>query len=503
MTVDADERRYEFGSAAEDDSLVLGLRASQVGLVAWGLITAVLVVRARPSSAGFGIAIILLGVVAAATFWPVNGRTIEQWVPTLVRHGLQRVTGRDTYLSEAPLLGHGSDGAAPQRPPDTLDGVRLLAVPVEDGGGREVGVAYDRRLGTYSAVLSVRGRAFQLADAVEQERRLAMWGGVLTGLARAGSPIHRIQWVERTVPEDGDSISRHLEETRALDGDHPAMNSYRELVDGAGRAAPRHETYLVVSVSERRAREAVRRAGGGGDEAVRVLLREVRSLHRQLVSGDVFVDGILTPRLLSAAIRSAFDPTVQRVRSASPDVPPDGEGRDLSAAWPLACETSWSTYRTGAVWHATYWVAQWPRVPVGPDFLVPLLLGTTGLRTVAVTMAPVSPLRAHREVEQALLKQAADEELRARAGFMGTARRQRVREAVARREQELADGHADYRVSGYVTVSATSREELDVRCGEVEQTAHQASLDLVRLHGRQDLAFTYSLPLGRGLAGRP
>lgn len=494
-------RRYEFGSAAEDDTVLLGLRASQVGLLTCGLAVAVLVVRAVPTAAGFAAAAAFLLAVAAATFWPVRGRPLERWLPTLVRWSLRRLLGRQRDLSEAPLLGHTAEGRSPQRPPEALAGVRLLAAPVEDSGGRRVAVAEDRRRGIYVAVLAVRGRSFQLADTPEKNRRLAAWGAILTGLARASSPIHRIQWVERTVPDDGDGITRYVDESATLDADADAVASYRQLIDSVGQATPRHEAYVAVAISRQRAGTAIRRAGGGADGAVRVLLREVASLHRQLASADIAVDGVLTPRLLGSALRSAFDP-VPCIRQ--PDVGDDsGDASALDAVWPLAGDAGWSTYRTTDVWHATYWIAQWPRTPVGADFLVPLMLTTTGIRTVAVTMEPVSPDRAHREVEQALLKQTADEELRSRAGFMGSARRRRSRETVARREQELADGHADYRISGYVTVSARSPDELEVHCGQVEQTAHQAALHLERLYGQQDLAFTYTLPLARGLAGRP
>lgn len=495
-------RRYEFGSAAEDHTVLLGLRASQVGVLTFGLAVAVLVVRARPTAAGFAAAAAFLLAVAAATFWPVRGRPIERWLPTLVRWGVRRLLGRQRHLSEAPLLGHTADGRSPQRPPDTLAGVRLLSVPVEEAGGRQVAVAEDRRRGIYVAVLAVRGRSFQLVDTPEKQRRLAAWGAILTGLARTSSPIHRIQWIERTVPDDGDGIARYADESATLDADDDAVVSYRQLIDDVGQATPRQEAYVAVAVCRHRARTAIRRAGGGPHGAVRVLLREVASLHRQLASADIAVDGVLTPRLLASALRNAFDPA-PRIRQPEVDDDDGGDASALDAVWPLAGEAGWSTYRTADVWHATYWIAQWPRTPVGADFLVPLMLTTTGIRTVAVTMEPVSPNRAHREVEQALLKQTADAELRSRAGFMGSARRRRSQETVARREQELADGHADYRISGYVTVSARSRDDLEVRCGQVEQTAHQAALHLEPLYGQQDVAFTYTLPLARGLAGRP
>jgi hypothetical protein len=84
-------------------------------------------------------------------------------------------------------------------------------------------------------------------------------------------------------------------------------------------------------------------------------------------------------------------------------------------------------------------------------------------------------------------------------GFMETARRRRQTEAVARREEELADGHAACRFAGYVTVSARALEELEHDCSEIEHSAQMARLELLRLYGQQEEAFTYTLPLCRGL----
>ena len=65
------------------------------------------------------------------------------------------------------------------------------------------------------------------------------------------------------------------------------------------------------------------------------------------------------------------------------------------------CPGRWRPKRSGAAsgptrtWHATYWIAEWPRIDVGPDFLAPLLLGPLR-RSVSVVMEPVSPARAVR-----------------------------------------------------------------------------------------------------------
>jgi hypothetical protein len=165
----------------------------------------------------------------------------------------------------------------------------------------------------------------------------------------------------------------------------------------------------------------------------------------------------------------------------------------------MATSVEWSRVRTDANWHATYWIAEWPRIDVGPDFLAPLLLGPLR-RSIGVVMEPVSPSRAVRAVEQARTADIADSELRRRGGFLSTARRAREAELVARRETELADGHGSYRFSGYVTVTAPSAPQLEAWCETTEHAAGQARLELRRLYGDQERALLCTLPLCRGLS---
>jgi hypothetical protein len=165
----------------------------------------------------------------------------------------------------------------------------------------------------------------------------------------------------------------------------------------------------------------------------------------------------------------------------------------------MAGDDGWSVYRCDGGYHATYWIAEWPRVDVGPEFLTPLLLGAQHGRTVSLVLEPVPARRAAREAEAARTAHMADEELRRRGGFLTSARRRREQEEVLIRETELADGHALYRYSGYATASARSPEELAAACSELEVAAARAHLDLRRLYGQQAEAFCWTLPLARGL----
>lgn len=273
------QRRYEFGSATEDDTLVAGLRATQLAIVTVGLAAAVVTLRAVTSPVGLAAAAGIAAAAATVAFWQVAGRTPEQWAPVAARWVWRRAFRPATRLSQVPLAGETAEGSRPAAPPPTLAGVEIVAAPVADGG-QQVGVVRDRRAGTWGAVMAVRGRSMKLVDTPERQRRLAAWGGVLAGLARASSPIHRIQWVERTVPEDGDAMGRYLATAVTAPAGSASLASYLELVDRAAPTTPTHETFLVVTISAVKARRAIRQAGGGDLGATTVLLRELSTLRR-------------------------------------------------------------------------------------------------------------------------------------------------------------------------------------------------------------------------------
>jgi hypothetical protein len=474
-------RRYTF-NPLERRGVLVGFGASQLAVLVVGCVVALGILGSAPTPAGMVVATAIMAAAGAAGCWSVSGRSPAGWAPIVVAWVGRRLAR--SHSSPQPLAGHRvANGPASLTaggpPPPSLAGVRILASPEVPGAG-PMAIVNDRKAGTYAAVLAVRGRSISLLDPTEKQQRLAAWGAALAAMGREGSPVHRLQWIERTVPGDSDGLRRYLGDSGG--GDGAARESYSRLVEASGPATQDHEVLLVLAVHGRRAAKGV----------WGLLGREIRLLQGQLRAADVVVDRLLGEPEVAHAMRVAVDPDARAAR-----VRP---GWRLAHGWPVAADEGWSRYRTDGAWHATYWVAEWPRVEVGADFLTPLLLGPGGRRAVAVTMAPVGPSRAARQVEAAKTADLADEELRRRAGFVATARRRREAEGVLRRETELADGHAEFRFSGYVTVSAGDQASLDTACAEVEQTASQAHLELRRLYGQQEEAFTWTLPLARGLA---
>jgi hypothetical protein len=472
----ATERRYLF-APLERRGVVAGLRGGQIGTLGAGLVAAVGVLRAFPSTIGLLIAIAVVGASVAVTFVAVGDRSLDQWVPVVARYGALRV--RPRFRSRP--------ARQKRRPVEVPAPFKTLTIAQLDRGvgERPAVMIVDRAAGTLGSVLAVRGHSFALLAAADKERRLASWGAVLASMARHGGVVSRIQWLERTVGGDADALARHLAGNRSLEADAPATRSYTALIAEAGPLTQEHECFVVLTIAKR-----------GGKT---VLQRELRLLEAQLRAADLDVSGALSQRDFAAFLRTSFDLAARTALARRAAAHPDLAGADLAGSWPASTTTDWSAYQTDAARHATFWVAEWPRIEVGPDFLSPLLLRAGGHRTVSLTMAPVNPAEGFREAEAARTAALADDELRQRAGFLGTARRRRENEGLLRREAELADGHAAYRFSGYVTISADDQASLEDACSEVVQLAHQCRLDLRRLYGLQDLAFTWTLPLGRGL----
>ena len=480
-----DETRHYRFPPLERRGLIAGFGGVQLGVLAAGCVAAVLILRLMPTASGALLAVAVLAGAGSCASWTVAGRPPSGWAPIAAAWGWRRLGRR--VATDAPRVGTTEAGPPRPAPPRALSGVSISGAPPFPGSP-PMGVVRDVKAGTLVGMLAVHGRSFSLLDPPERDRRLAAWGAALAALCRDGSAVHRIQWLERAGPGDGAGLRRYFDQAGAVVG-AACRESYEELISGAGPVGQLHETLVVVAVHPRRAGRAVRPFGRGHAGACGLLRRELRLLQGQLRTAELVAGRVLTESEVAAWLRCAVDAGYRRSECRA------------ESAWPMATDDGWSACRIDGQWHATYWISEWPRIEVAADFLSPLLLTGSSNRVVAVVMAPVGAARAAREVEAARTADLADEQLRQRAGFLSTAKRQREAEGVIRRESELADGHADFRFSGYVTVSAADPPALGLACAEIEQTARQSGLELRRLYGQQLDAFTWTLPLARGLRG--
>ncbi|MBS1888780.1 MAG: hypothetical protein JSU06_16475 [Actinobacteria bacterium] len=491
------ERRYRF-APLEERALIGPLRSGQVVVVGAAAAVGICAIFATQSIVAVLVAVVLVAGAAGAVAFPINGRTAADWAPIFVSFKLRKRRGG--YRSTAPASGVrlGADEPYEVSLPPELAGLDLLSVPY---GGDEIGVMCDRREITYTAAIAVRAGAFALRDVADQERALEGWGGVLASCAREGSPLRRLQWHERTLPGQGDELASYLQEKRdrSVPFNSSVVSSYIELIEAAAPVTQEHDVLICLQIDPRRANREMKRMGGGDDAACKVLLREAENLARSLSKADITVFGLLQPRQYAEVIRDAFDPFGHQGRARSTLGEPEREGVEPSLMGPMAAEDSWTYYRSDSAFHSTYWVSSWPRIDVGPTFLAPLLMQSVTVRTLSVTIEPVPFAQAMRKAEMAQTKEIAGEIERQRQGFLTTAGHRRQQQAVAHREEELADGNAEMIFAKFITVSDRSVEALERSNSDTEHAAQLARLELQPMYGEQDAGFANTLPLCRGL----
>jgi hypothetical protein len=485
-----DERlSYRFGPL-ERRGLLGPLRLGQAVAIGGALLLGIELLDHIGGTAGVALALLLLVVAVAFATAPLAGRTAEEWAPVGCAFAGRWVCGRQRFRSRVPATGRTITASPSLELPRELRGVKLVTV---DHQGRGLGALSERHGRLLTPVLACQALSFALLDPEIQERRLAQWGTVLATAASA--PIRRLQWIERTAPAQGDELARWLHTAR--DPSLPArgtplVESYLELIGQSTQVTHDHEILIAIQLD-------TARLHGRNELLTEQVLEQVGQVARGLEAAEIRVLGALSATQLARALRTGFDPFA-RAELAPLDAV-DGGNHALAEhdAAPLAASEAWDHYRCDGAVHATHWISGWPRIDVSPMFMDALLADSDTVRTVSITFEPVPAERSAREVEAAITRDRADSELRRRFGQSETARQRQAQEAAARREAELAAGHGEVRFSGFVTVSGRDEGELRRACAEIHRHAARARIELRRMYGQQAEAFSFTLPLARGL----
>lgn len=415
---------------------------------------------------------------------PAGGRKLIEWLP-IVGRWVSR-----TYLAQLVYRRR----VIKPRPAGTL-ALPGDAAPLREWEDPETGVAmiHDPHAQTLTAILGVTHPAFILLDPAEQQRRVSGWGRVLASACRSAR-IARIQVSERTLPDSGSGLAEWWR-THGTDDGSWAATTYRELIDRAGPAGERHATTISLALDMKTAARQIRTAGGGMRGAAAVLRQEMTTLTTALRAAELTSTGWLTPGEVAVILRSAYDP------AAAPALERHGTlGRDLATAGPVAVTETWERLRSDSAFHAVLWINEWPRSQVYPGFLAPLVLSNGILRTLALHYTPVRADQAARDLRKKKTELISDAAQRRKIGQIEDAAQTAEYEDVLQQEADLTAGHGVLRVSGLISVSAPTVDELDAAVAAVEQAAIQASCETRRLVGQQAVAFTAAaLPLCRSV----
>lgn len=426
----------------------------------------------------------LWAVIALLVFVRHRGRALADWAPIVVRYALRRMRGQLVWLTR-PSRRPTREGLL--HLPGTAASLRVTAAP--DG---KYGAVHNPHTGTLTAVVKVSSRAYALLDPGTQQANVCGWGRALAALARTGQ-IARIQVIERTIPDSGDALRRYWEEHGRPDTPM-AGTIYNELIQSAGPAAAPHEAYVAVSLDTKAARRLINQAGGGLTGAFSVLAQLTSTFDQAARTAGLTPAGWLTAREIAAVVRTSYDPkalaTLDRWSTAGrPEAEP-------AAAGPVVVVEKADHIATDSAVHATYWVENWPRAETSAGFLHQLLFTGGVRRTLSLSYEPKNLDAALRDVQRKKSSVIADAAERARRGQVDSEADSIEYQDIKSRERQLIAGHADVALTGLLTVSADTEDELRTACAVVETAAVGAQLDLRPLTWQQAEAFTAAaLPL--------
>ncbi len=548
-------------SPPERRGFIAGWRGGQLAAVASGLLIGMVILRVYPNVAGLLIALGAACLSIAIAAVPIYGLAAEEWLPSVIRYlvmyvqcngrrlsavpgcgNLITIDGNDSMVDSSKYPVHYSVGSrvggllSSNYPLDryrildvrsggtgSTPGLAVSASSDFGGGDQSIGIVYDQLRSTYTTAFSLMPHGFLLDDPETQQQKVQSWAFALASLAREGSPVYRVQWVVRSLSGASLDTKRYYESRRTLDAGIKGYESYEELLGGIASQARRYQIYIALTM---RAGSSWRGQGGCHFEFLRnkrhgssarsneekictELLREVAAFKRKLLDAGEEAGAIFDPESYRRCIHTGWeygndgmhndgmhDDSMHNYGSVT--------GRQAGVQcgtwpWPAAVEEHWDCIHAESGWHTSYWVSQWPRIAVPSDFLSPVLLQAGAYFNFSVVMEPVAPLKAMRQVAQARTTYLADQELRRKGGFLHTDKQRREHQALLQREQELGEGHAQFRFCGYARVSAGSADELSDARHRFEQAAGQAGIDCRKLYGRQLDALSYTLPLGEGL----
>src|SRR5256885_3763952 len=141
------EKQHVYRFAPLDRTgVLLGLGGAQVAAIAAGILASGLLLDAGIPPVA---ALVPIAALSALAFARWNGRPMHEWAPVLVRFAIQRMTGRQRWTAEIPLLSgtHEDDRRLPSLPPflrglTLIDGGAVSWSPTTRHAG--VGVVRDR-----------------------------------------------------------------------------------------------------------------------------------------------------------------------------------------------------------------------------------------------------------------------------------------------------------------------------------------------------------------------
>jgi hypothetical protein len=473
---------------ADDQYILCGAFVS--GLIA-GYLVANIIVKVVVFAA-------IAGSGTWATLAPYKGRTWVRWFE--IRRTYKRLLrdGALLYRSKAPEAGLLSSGRRVpiDVPPGAPQNMEWITSRTAFG---EIAFVLQPHELWFTAALEVEAmRDFGSLDTDDKEALIRAYEYLLRSTADSGGRIRRLQWITRIIPTDPNAHLRDAAARRDSAAAQWLEDSYSELVRQVAVTAEDRRLILVVGIPYSTDLVAEARRYNSLHEGYGITLgKEIESFIRGLARGQLRHIRNYDESLLASYLHHTFDPSHWI---------DDTTGMDRVTAWPAELDArptdrvvsrSWDS--SAKAWHSrTAWIKQWPVMPVGVNFMAPLLLYVSDvILSVAVTMDLVPTDQA---ITQAMADATAElGQADKRAGKIEDPRERKAQSASVATMREIADGAAGVRLTGWVTVTSPDAEALRRDSDTTRNAATRSGLRLEWMDHEHHRAFANTQPFAGGL----
>lgn len=440
-------------------------------------------------------------LTAGATLWatvvPYKGRTFLRWYE--IRRSYRRLQrdGSLLYRSTAPLSGRRRDGRPePVAQPAGVPG-DLEWITAHTAYG-DITVLLQPNEAVFTAAIEVEGaKNFGGLDSADKEALVAAYEYLLKGTAESGGRITHLQWLARLLPVDPNAHAHDAAARREPTAPSWLTDSYDQLVDTVSVHAEDRRMYLVLGIpyTPDLAAEALqyRTLHDGYGE---LLGKEVEQFIRTLSNAQLRWVRNLNEPALASLIHHSYAPDHWIA---------DTRGMDRATCWPAEMDAREPTRMAARSWEgatpwysATAWVKTFPILPVGVNFLAPLLLHVSDvILTVGVTMRLLPADKALQDAMADVTNEAGQADRS--PGKIADPREERELSAAASTMHDLANGAVGIRLTGWVTVTSPNPDLLVQHRNSVRAAAVKSQLAIEWCDLEQYRAFANTLPLASGL----
>ncbi|MGC5225228.1 SCO6880 family protein [Micromonospora sp. DT81.3] len=435
-----------------------------------------------------------LGMTALTSIQGISTpRMAGLWLMKQVRHAAGATT--NAYRPERTQL------ASTLNLPGTRASIQLWEVD-------QVAAAYNPHDRSVSVIAELEVQGFLMHEIPERYDLAEQFDRVLGPLTQRRG-IKRVTLQERTLPTTIRAAREHYDTVRLLrhlDPDSPVARNYDDVLDRSERFEVAHRNYIIFTLDLVALGAQLKSLGGGQDAILALAAIEAGNLADALRSAKIKVRRWLSPRGVAGLGRLAFDPEF----AATVQNRPDGlAGVDPVAIGPMYLEEPKG--RNGIVVtdsgvHTTMWVHEWPRSDAPVGFLSPIVFarhpntGEAITHIFSIVLTPVPVAKALKRIREEKKVWRGNESLRAKRSADGSAADAADWRALEQQEQEIANGHGEFRYGAYLTVSAPDEERLDQAMAGMRNALSRAGMEAQILYCQQaEALMVNALPVGLGM----